>query len=723
MGSAMLMLVFSFSTTLQAQPAYPCNSYDFSTAGSWTAYGTTVAISSSQITATLSPDGTAAHYVASPLSYGLVDNWTCDFDFKPTGGSAPCYALVSFSEMDASLSPSICNADGFRLSGCGTMYYTQTDCIQAEILGSGTTPGNWQLRASSKVRTVGAYGSTTTGGAGWVSSSGITLGGASGTTYYARLQRLDETHGMISLFSNSARTTLIGSQCFPIDDDIDNLTAVQSGNMPEGACGRTYSGTVDNITVCNLYPELTGTPTFCASASAKTYTMWNGNSNVSASDCGFPGAVSFTWAAPAGSTFPSGTSGTCNSGSSGLHNDCSIDVNSSGDVTCDIEYSCGTIITYTLSVTVNPSPSAALTVPSSFCDGAAITANGSGSMYGTSFRWAVIEVTDATGSTAAPGASWCQQPFFMGGSPGSVNLGSILGCASFTCGKYYKVRLEVKNSCATSTVYDVFYLACLPTVAVNGAGSICQGTCATLTAVGASTYSWSPTTGLGSPTSASTSACPTSTQVYTVTGTSIYGCTDSENATVTVLPAPSVSLGPDQALCCNNTYTLSPTVSGGTSPYTYAWSTAPGSPTVVLMCSHSGAHSPASTCSEPKFTWNCPPAGASFTLAVTDANGCTANDVIAFSTTPCRLAQNSSDDEHAPDATVYPNPATKQITVSTTGVPDQIFITDALGRYVMNIQPVAEQTQIDLSDLTPGIYFVQIVSGENRQTERLVIEE
>jgi hypothetical protein len=64
--------------------------------------------------------------------------------------------------------------------------------------------------------------------------------------------------------------------------------------------------------------------------------------------------------------------------------------------------------------------------------------------------------------------------------------------------------------------------------------TICSGQCATLTATGASSYSWSN----GSQ-SNPTVVCPTSTTTYTVTGTISSGCTASDNVTVTVNPNPN----------------------------------------------------------------------------------------------------------------------------------------------------------------------------------------
>lgn len=101
--------------------------------------------------------------------------------------------------------------------------------------------------------------------------------------------------------------------------------------------------------------------------------------------------------------------------------------------------------------------------------------------------------------------------------------------------------------------------------------TICEGQSVTLTASGASTYTWSPATGLSSTTGTAVTASPTTTTTYTVTGTDVNGCTATFSVTITVdqncgcsncnpLPAPSGILSatppPFQNYCINNNITV-----------------------------------------------------------------------------------------------------------------------------------------------------------------------
>ena len=103
----------------------------------------------------------------------------------------------------------------------------------------------------------------------------------------------------------------------------------------------------------------------------------------------------------------------------------------------------------------------------------------------------------------------------------------------------YTFTPDDPTQCAIVAVLDVL-INPLPIITVNDE-TICEGETATLTANGADTYVWSPPAGLSATTGSSVDANPTSTQVYTVTGTDLNGCENSANSTVTVTPLPSTS--------------------------------------------------------------------------------------------------------------------------------------------------------------------------------------
>jgi uncharacterized repeat protein (TIGR01451 family) len=102
---------------------------------------------------------------------------------------------------------------------------------------------------------------------------------------------------------------------------------------------------------------------------------------------------------------------------------------------------------------------------------------------------------------------------------------------------------------------------------------ICTGGNATLNAsasggVAPLTYSWS--NGLGS--GASKTVSPASTTTYTVTVTSSNGCTATDQATVTVLPDPTITTQPAGfTQCVGGNQALSVSATGGTPALLYQW--------------------------------------------------------------------------------------------------------------------------------------------------------
>lgn len=120
-------------------------------------------------------------------------------------------------------------------------------------------------------------------------------------------------------------------------------------------------------------------------------------------------------------------------------------------------------------------------------------------------------------------------------------------------------------SCAkavTTQTVTITSGAAVPVV-VNSA-TVCEGVSATLTASGATTYAWSPSTGLNATTGTTVSATPTVTTTYTVTGSN-GGCSGTAVSTVTVNPLPIVAVN-SVDVCTGQSATLN--ASGAS---TYSW--------------------------------------------------------------------------------------------------------------------------------------------------------
>ncbi|MEC7863432.1 MAG: gliding motility-associated C-terminal domain-containing protein, partial [Bacteroidota bacterium] len=83
--------------------------------------------------------------------------------------------------------------------------------------------------------------------------------------------------------------------------------------------------------------------------------------------------------------------------------------------------------------------------------------------------------------------------------------------------------------------------------------------------------------------------------------TDANGCSDVETQTITVNETPSVSLGSDTEIPCRSSITITPTINGGTLPYSYLWNDGSSSSDIIAS-------------------------GGTISLTLTDANGCTESD-------------------------------------------------------------------------------------------------
>ncbi len=209
----------------------------------------------------------------------------------------------------------------------------------------------------------------------------------------------------------------------------------------------------------------------------------------------------------------------------------------------------GPAITYT--ITVNPQPTSTYTQSPNQC------------LTGNSFTFT------NTGNLAGGTQAW---NFGGGGATPATSTTSPVVVTYTTPGTYTVTHTVTGNGGCTSSTTSSVTISPMPTVTVTPSFTICAGagTAGNLTAAGASTYSWSPGTGLSATTGATVTGNPATTTTYTVTGTSALGCTGTATVTITVNPNPVISV-PAITICAGTPGTL--TASGAT---TYSWTPATG---------------------------------------------------------------------------------------------------------------------------------------------------
>jgi hypothetical protein len=176
---------------------------------------------------------------------------------------------------------------------------------------------------------------------------------------------------------------------------------------------------------------------------------------------------------------------------------------------------CGTSTSYVNNAFVNPQPTiVGIASPTAVCSGSLLTLSGSGA---NTYTW-----SSGVANTV---------PF----TPTASATYTVMGTALTSC-----------TNVATITVNQ----APNPTVAVSGKNIICLNKPQTLTASGASTYTWFP----GSLVGTTITATPTVSTVYTINATSLNGCNGGGSFTVNIVqpPTPNICQVTTDSLGFNN---------------------------------------------------------------------------------------------------------------------------------------------------------------------------
>jgi gliding motility-associated-like protein len=174
-----------------------------------------------------------------------------------------------------------------------------------------------------------------------------------------------------------------------------------------------------------------------------------------------------------------------------------------------------------------------------------------------------IHLRHTLGPGAIHGGTWLT-------SAGSLNGDSLLILPSI--GTTFTVSYAVCND----TVKHTLTVHALPAITVSPpTPTVCANGSVTLTANGASTYTWAPATALSAAVGSVVTANPTATSIYTVTGTSSVGCINTATTNLAIRPKPTITSVSTPTVCSGNPATLS--VTATPTNCTYTWASATGS--------------------------------------------------------------------------------------------------------------------------------------------------
>src|SRR5690554_2731929 len=186
-----------------------------------------------------------------------------------------------------------------------------------------------------------------------------------------------------------------------------------------------------------------------------------------------------------------------------------------------------------------------------------------------------------------------------------------------------------------------------PVVDAGLAQAGCEGTDVTLTASGADTYAWDNGITQGTPFTPGVG-----TLIYTVTGTGVNGCENTDQVSVVVTANPTVNAGADQSVCEGESVTLTATNSVGT----VSWDNGVTDGTA--------------------FT---PTATETYTVTA-DNNGCTATDVVTVTVNSLPTVSAGTDQTACVDHSAFTLSGTPSGgTFSGTGVSGNSFDPETAG--------------------------------------------
>jgi uncharacterized delta-60 repeat protein len=232
-------------------------------------------------------------------------------------------------------------------------------------------------------------------------------------------------------------------------------------------------------------------------------------------------------------------------------------------------------------------------------------------------------------------------------------------------------------------------------ICLGGSTGVTIGT----TEIAGNTYSWSPTTGLNTPTVAQPLATPTNTTTYTLTVTNSVNCKATDNVIVSRVPGFSLTL-PDTLInhCLGRTSIIGNQAQSG---YSYNWTSIPAGFS--------------STVSNPVIS---PTVNTIYNLTQTStATGCQATAHVNVTVVSCLFDV----------ANIYPNPSTSNsFTIELAGSSNEkkhFTLTDSKGVVVFTSE-LQYRTTVNTQKMEPGIYFYSIKSadGEKLKSGKIIIQ-
>jgi gliding motility-associated-like protein len=582
----------------------------------FTSQNTTVNNAQATSNFTMSNSGDCYNFLMMGIYYQTTNCVTC----TPSAG-------LTITSTTVPATCSLCNGTATVTVTGGTAPYTyswNTTPVQTTATATGLCAGTYTVTVSDAS---GCFTSTAT----------ITI-----TTTSSALTVNTSLQTNVSCFGqcNGSATVTVTGGTSPYTYSW-NTVPVQTTSTATGLCAGSYTVTVTDAAGCTGTRVVTITqPTQVTATTSQVNVTCNGSCNGSASVVASGGTPGYTYNwAPSGGTNANAT-GLC-----------------AGTYTCTITDANGCTITKTFTIT-QPT---AITLTTTFTQATCNQANGTATVTITggtpnyTINWApsggtnatatgltsgsyTVTVTDANGCTrtatvvipnaAGPAATLSsstnvtcfnacngtasvtvtggQNPITYAWAPSGGNSANATGL----CAGNYTCTVTDANGCTSSVSVTITQPTQL-TLAVAGFDATCNGSCngqgVCIPSGGTPnyTFNWTPS---GGNNPSATGLCA---GVYTCTVTDQNGCTASDTAIVNQPAAIVLNTTSTTSHCNMPDGTASVTIAGGVGPYSYAWN--PSNQT---------------TANATGLTPN------TYTVTVTDFNGCTATATVVVPSTP-----------------------------------------------------------------------------------------
>jgi hypothetical protein len=349
------------------------------------------------------------------------------------------------------------------------------------------------------------------------------------------------------------------------------------------------------------------------------------------------------------------------------------------------------------------------------------------------------------------------QPYTYSWSPSGGNAATAANLNAGT----YTLAITDANNCVLSPTLAITQPPVLTLTVAASSSAICNGSPVTLTATGATTYTW--TNGVTNGVAFS----PSVTATYTVTGSNASGCAGTAVQTLSVNPLPvlSTSASPSSTLCAGSALTLT-----GSGANTYTWTggvvngvaftpatsasytlaatdvngcrnTAVKSVTVNARPFLGATTNKASLCPGQtamltasgalSYTWSTtqqtaviavsPTVTTTYTLSGTDVNGCSGTLAVVQQVSPCTGLEDVS--AARPEIRCYPNPNKGSFTLVS---PDDVALSlvNSLGELLKTINLTdGNNHHVQIEGLSQGIYFLVCRQASQSIVQKIVVTE